>query len=274
MLMQLELHGLGKVLQGESGEVSLVKDDDDLKLRAKEDPDPKAKEKDTRARNLICSSLTNIMLKKVTKKHTAMEVQKALDSDNQTKTLPNRIYLKQSFASFKMSEQKTIEENLDVFLKLVDDLVSLNIMVSDEDQAIQVISSLSPQYDYLVHTLKYGNGKETLTLKEVTTSAYFKEAELKQKGPTGKSRSGAEGLVVSRGRNYKRQNCNQRRGRSKSRDNIFKKNSRSQTAAKPRDLLCGRKGHFKRDCPERKEGNKQQTANVVENKELLNSKRT
>lgn len=43
-----------------------------------------------------------------------------------------------------MSEQKTIEENLDVFLKLVDDLVSLNIMVSDEDQAIQVLSSLPP----------------------------------------------------------------------------------------------------------------------------------
>ena len=64
MLMQLELHGLGKVLQDESGEVSSLKDDDDSKLRAKEDPDPKAKEKDTRARNLICSSLTNIVLKK------------------------------------------------------------------------------------------------------------------------------------------------------------------------------------------------------------------
>ena len=144
MLMQLELHGLRKVLQDESGKVSSLKDDDDSKLRAKEDPDPKAKEKDTRAMNLICLSLTNIVLKKVMKEHTAMGVWKALEADYQTKTLPNRIYLKQSFASFKMSEQKTIEENLDVFLKLVDDLVSLNIIVSDEDQAIQVLSSLPP----------------------------------------------------------------------------------------------------------------------------------
>lgn len=118
--------------------------------------------------------------------------------------------------------------------------------------------------------MKYGNGKKTLTLKEVTTSAYSKEAELKEKGLIGKSRSGAEGLVVSRGRNYKRQNCNQGRGISKSRDNRFKKNSRSQTPAKPREcFFCGRKCHFKRDCPERKEGNKQQTANVVENKEPM-----
>ena len=78
------------------------------------------------------------------KEYTAMGVWKALEADYQTKTLPNIIYLKQSFASFKMSEQKTIEENLDVFLKSVDDLVSLNIMVSDEDQAIQVLSSLPP----------------------------------------------------------------------------------------------------------------------------------
>ena len=55
-------------------------------------------------------------------------------------------------------------------MRLVDDLESLNITVSDEDQAIQVLSSLFKQFDSLVHTLKYGNGKETLTLQEVTTS--------------------------------------------------------------------------------------------------------
>lgn len=55
------------------------------------------------------------------------------------KDIPNRIYLKQSFASYKMDENKSIEENLDKFLKLVDDLASLNINVSDEDQAIKPV---------------------------------------------------------------------------------------------------------------------------------------
>lgn len=55
------------------------------------------------------------------------------------KDIPNRIYIKQSFASYKMDENKSIEENLDKFLKLVDDLASLNINVSDGDQAIQPV---------------------------------------------------------------------------------------------------------------------------------------
>ena len=107
---------------------------------------------------------------------TAIGVWKALEGNYKTKTLPNRVYLKQIFARYKMDESKSIEENLDKFLKLVDDLASLNINVSDEDQAIQILTSLPPQYDSLVHTLNYGNGKETLTVKEVTTSAYAKEA--------------------------------------------------------------------------------------------------
>lgn len=118
------------MLQGGSGEGSSEKNDEDSKLQAKEDPDPKAKEKDTRARNLISSSLTNIVLRKLMMEQTAMGVWKALEADYETKTLPKRIYLKQRFANFKMSEQKTTEENLDVFLKLVDDLASLNIIVS------------------------------------------------------------------------------------------------------------------------------------------------
>ena len=204
------------------------------------------------------------------KEPTAMGVWRALEADYQAKTLPNRIYLKQSFASFKMSEQNSIEENLDGFLKLVDDLASLNIMVPDEDQAIQVLSSLPPQYDSLVHTLKYGNSKETLTLKEVTTSAYSKEVELREKGLLGKSSSAAEGLLVSKRNGEKRQGVKQRRGRSKSGDSRFKKNSRSQTPAKLREFwACGCEGHFKRDCPERKDGNKQQNANVAQRQEPM-----
>lgn len=77
---------------------------------------------------------------------------------------------------------------------------NLNITVSDEDQAIQVMSSLHKQFDSLVHTLKYSNGKETLTLQEVTTSAYTKEVELKEDGKISKARSYTERLVVGRGR--------------------------------------------------------------------------
>lgn len=95
MLMQLELQGLGKVFQVESGEEASVKDEGDSKAQDKEEEiDPKAKEKDIRARNLICSILTNIVLRKVMKEQTANGVWRALEANYQTKTLPNRIYLK------------------------------------------------------------------------------------------------------------------------------------------------------------------------------------
>ena len=191
---------------------------------------------------------------------------KALEGDYQTKTLPNRIYLKQSFASYKIDENKSIEENLDKFLKIVDDLASLNINVSDEDQAIQILTSLPTQYDSLVHTLKYGNGKETLTVKEVTTSAYAKEAELKEKGLNKQLKSNAERLVVSRGRSDKRSD-HQGKNRSKSKGFISK--SRGKSQAKARECwVCGKEGHFKRDCPERKDQRASSSANVAQEKEF------
>lgn len=54
----------------------------------------------------------------------------------------------------------------------------LNISVSYEDQAIHDLMQL----DSLVHRLKYSNGKETLTLNEVTSSAYAKKVEPEAKG--------------------------------------------------------------------------------------------
>lgn len=61
--------------------------------------------------------------------------------------------------------------------------------------------------------------------------------------------------MVNRGRNDKRYGNNQEKGRSKSRDYKFKKNSISHLPARTAS-------HLKRDCPKRKEGNKP-------NKEML-----
>lgn len=56
-----------------------------------------------------------------------------------------------------------------------------------------------------MHTRKIGTGKETLTVQEVTASAYAKEVGLRNKGLLKKGRGQAEGLIVeSRGRSDKR----------------------------------------------------------------------
>lgn len=160
-----------------------------------------------------------------------------------------------------MEESKSIEENQNDFLKLVDDLESLNINIPEEDQAIQILSSLPSKYEQLVHTLKYGSGKDTLTINEVVTSAYSKEIELKEKGLFSRSKADAEGLYVeSRGRSDKKGGSNWRgkskgRGRSQSKPR-FNKNSKGC-------FVCGKEDHWKRDFPERKNHKAPGAANVT-----------
>lgn len=241
LLGQLEIQGLSSVLKEDSEPTSEDKSDD---LDVKEAKvDPKAAEKDIRVKNLLGTCLSDTILRKIMHEPTALGMWRALEQDYQTKSLPNRIYLKQSFASFKMEERKSIEENLDTFLKLIADLASLKIMVSDEDQAIQLLTSLPIPYEPLVHTLKYGTGKETLTVNEVVSSAYAKEAELRQKGAQNKSRQGTEGLYVEgRGRSERKgPRSSNSRGRSRDYD---RGRSKSRPKFGPKACwICGDENH-------------------------------
>lgn len=155
-------------------EEEIIKTDDPSKEEdgTKSEVNPKNVIKDKRFRSLIKMSLNDQIIRNVLKDDTTLGIRKALEKDYQTKSLPNMIYLKQRFPSYKMDEHKTIEQNLDAFL---------NIIILDEDQAIQILTGLPPKFQPLVHTLKFGSGKDTLMVNEVITSAYAKETELREK---------------------------------------------------------------------------------------------
>ncbi|CAA7036546.1 unnamed protein product [Microthlaspi erraticum] len=261
LLGQLEIQGLASVLDEDfSIESTSEKQEEGSDPRK----DPKKAAMDLRVRNLLGTCLSDVILRKVMDKPTSLEMWRALEDEYQAQLLPNRIYLKQQFASFKMEEDKSIEANLDVFLKLISDLASLKITISDEDQAIQLLTSLPPAYEPLVHTLKYGNGKETLTVREVKASAYAKEAELRHKGLLKKTKSNSEGLYVeSRGRSNKRSDKGDgnQKGKSKSRSKYKNKNGKGN---KGTCFICGKEGHWKRECPNRgKRQSEESSANTV-----------
>lgn len=134
-MAQLEIQGLLSVLQDEEESTSgrgKLEEGEDVKK------EPKKAERDLRVRSLFstCLSdviLSDVILRKIMNETSALGMWKALERDYQTKSLPNRNYLKKKFSCFKMDEDKAMEENFDSFLKLVADLASIKIDFSDED---------------------------------------------------------------------------------------------------------------------------------------------
>lgn len=181
-----------------------------------------------------------------------------LDKLFMAKSLPNRIYLKQRLYGYKMTESMTMEENVNDFFKLISDLENVKVTVPDEDQAIVLLMSLPKQFDQLKETLKYG--KTTLALDEITGAIRSKSLEL---GASGKlSKSNSEALYVQdRGRT-------ERRGKSSERG---KSQNRSQSKDKKVCWICGKEGHYKKQCFVWKERNKKsngsekgESSNVME----------
>ena len=204
--------------------------------------DPKWIAKDRRVRNLLGMSVTDLVLRKVMKSKTAQGMWDALESQYQDKSIPNRFYLKQRFYSYKMEEDKNLDKNLDVFNKLVSDLGSLDVEVSDEDQAVILLNSLPSQFAQLVHTLKYRGGKDTLTLKEIVQSSYSLETELKQKGNYLPKASG-EGLYVQHKPKFEKKTNPKAKQGNKGKEKVKTK--------KVTCWICGVEGHYKRDCPKK-----------------------
>lgn len=215
------------------------------------------KEKREKARSTIILSLGDHILRKVIKETTTAGMLKILDKLFMAKSLPNRIYLKQRLYGYKMSDSMTMEENVNDFFKLISDLENVKVTVSDEDQAIVLLMFLPKQFDQLKETLKYG--KTTLALEVITGAIRSKSLEL---GASGKlSKSNSEALYVQeRGRR-------DRRGRSSDRG---KSQNRSQSREKMTCWICGKDGHYKKQCFVWKERNKKngssekgETSNVV-----------
>ena len=154
-----------------------------------------------------------------------------------TKSLANRLFLKQRLYTFKMPMGRTIEEHLDEFMKVILDLENIDIKIDVEDQALLLLKSLPSSYETLSDTLMYG--RDCLNLEEVQSALMSKELKKKSEGKVDSPRhSSGEGLVT--------------RARPAKRD--FKENQKlkSKPKGKLKCFNCHKEGHFKRDCPDKK----------------------
>ena len=139
-------------------------------------PDHAKIEKSEEAKILIVMNLGDKVLRKINADAYAAEIWALLNHLLMESSLPNRIHLQLNFYTFKMVESKSIDQNVDDFLKIVAELGSLQVEVSDEVQAILLLTSLPTNFDQLKHTLKYG--RESLSLEGFISAARSREREV------------------------------------------------------------------------------------------------
>ncbi|GAV88728.1 UBN2_2 domain-containing protein, partial [Cephalotus follicularis] len=59
-----------------------------------------------------------------------------------TKSLTNRLYLKQRLYTLQMKKGMSVKEHIENFNKVIHDLKNTNIKIDDEDQALILLCSL------------------------------------------------------------------------------------------------------------------------------------
>jgi transposase InsO family protein len=170
-----------------------------------------------------------------------------LEKRYMSKSLMNKLHLKQKLYGLKMIEGADLRQHINTFKQIISDMLRIDIKFEDEDKAMMLLTSLPTSYEHLVTTLLYG--KETLELEEVS-GALLDHYQRKHKDS---AESSGEGLVV---KGY------QDRARKKDKDD---KSARGRSKSKNKTIKCfkcQKKGHMKRECPEWNKGKEESSTSV------------
>ncbi|TXG54059.1 hypothetical protein EZV62_019315 [Acer yangbiense] len=161
----------------------------------------------------IILNLSDNVLREINDEKTACDVWKKLESLYLTKSLTNKIYLKERLFGFKMDASKGLGKNLDDFKKMTIKLANdgEDEKLSDENEAIILLNSLPDSFKDVKAAIKYG--RSSLSLEECISALKSKELELKIE-----KKDNGENLFV-RGRqpvkNHNNNSNNKTKGRSK-----------------------------------------------------------
>lgn len=134
------------------------------------------KEKTTIIKKSHISIILNLgdkVLRQVLKEKKTIGVWRKLEGFYMTKSLVNCLHLKQTFYSFKMSEDRVLTEQLHMFNKLILDMENITFNIDDEDQMLLLLCVLPKSHAKFEETLLYG--RQPLTFEEVQLALYSKD---------------------------------------------------------------------------------------------------
>ena len=83
-----------------------------------------------------------------------------------SKSLKNRLYLKRQLYELKMEEGSDVRSHINKFNKCINQLLSVEVKIDEEDEAVILLSSLPKSYESLRSTLLIR--KSTLIVDEMS----------------------------------------------------------------------------------------------------------
>ncbi|KAL8547322.1 hypothetical protein ACS0TY_006880 [Phlomoides rotata] len=92
-------------------------------------------------------------LREVSKEKTVIDVWKKLESLYQTKSVSNKLYVKQKLLDFRMSEDRNLSEQLNTFNRYVDDL---EVKLEDDDKALMLLNALPRSLENFKYVVLFG----------------------------------------------------------------------------------------------------------------------
>ena len=98
-------------------------------------------ELDEKALSAIQLCLTNTVLQEVLMEKTSSALWKRLEILYATKSLANRLVLKQRLFTFRMNECELLRDHISQFITLLNDLKNVEVHIDDEDQAMLLLCS-------------------------------------------------------------------------------------------------------------------------------------
>ncbi|CAM8925998.1 unnamed protein product [Rhodiola kirilowii] len=201
-----------------------------------------------------------------------------LDKMYLVKSLPNRISLQTKLFTFMMDVSMSLQENLDIFLKLTQDLKKCKDEIKEEHLYVILLNSIPSQFDTLRDVIQYGS--EEVTVSKIIQAITSKNDSLKVfKTKNGVKTEVKSEVMMFKGKNKFKPKKKNHNGPQNNNDSHGKNSldKPSQSYFQRNTLVkcnyCGKLGHYASSCykiiedKKNKEKDNQQSgqSNICEN---------
>ncbi|KAK4406052.1 hypothetical protein Sango_0611700 [Sesamum angolense] len=167
----------------------------------------------------IILNLSDSVIRKVGKQESAKELWKKLEELYTETYLPSKLFLLEKFFRYKLDLSKNIDENIDDFTKLIQDIKLTGDKNIDDYSPIVLLNAIPETYGDVKAVIKYG--RDNVNLETVVSGLKSKEIDLKTNKPSQNQNevNFVRGRTKNRNSDYKYRRHSKSRSRSRGRSN-------------------------------------------------------